>query len=103
MANLLGFIFFFFFFQNRHLQTHCIISSPTYLKKILDRFMGLDPKFPLIEANVLYVFLPLYSHAAWSLSILMVSYCQHDKMSYVVKHQTLSSLPKNMKLEFFPH
>lgn len=72
--------------------------------KILDGFMGLDLKFPLIEGNVFYAFfLPLYSHAAWSLSILMVSYCQHDKMSYVVKHQTLSSLPKNMKLRLFPH
>lgn len=71
--------------------------------KILDGFMGLDLKFPLIEGNVFYAFLPLYSHAAWSLSILMVSYCQYDKMSYVVKHQTLSSLPKNMKLQLFPH
>lgn len=84
-------------------QAHCIINPPTYLKKNLDGFIVLDPKFPLIEANVFDVFLPYYSHTAWSLSTLMVSYCQHDKMSYVVKHQTLSSLPKNMKLQFFPH
>lgn len=48
--------------------------------------MGLDPKFPLIEVSVFYLFLPLFSHPTWAFLWFLIASMTKWAMLWNIRH-----------------